>query len=248
MHLFNNLYFCTTIASTIIGDGTFLTRFGLNNMDANTANLSGSVWMSGFCLAGIPIIIMGLWGVFQRIEALVRFYFWYMLLCIVLDLGAIVQTLVLHGPCESIPSLAEGAGQAYACGIARIADAAMVLVLFGVQFYLIHIVWSFCEDLQDNGAIDIGDLGKDWRGQPLSKAELWRKTHHSHQAFHDSNAQDAMYGAIATSNEWKIYDTGIFGGSEQQMYENVACSGLGCEKIFKISKDHEMRYPPPHVV
>lgn len=242
MHLMNNFYFCSTIAISIIGGGTFLGSESLSRLDVETANLSKNVAISGFCLVGIPIIFMALWGVFQRVETLVRLYFWYILASFLLDLGFIIQYFVVQNPCDSLPSRFQASGQAFTCGVARIVDGTLIALLIGIQVYFIFIVWSFCEDLAENGGIDFSDLGKDWQGKQLSPADLQRKMYHQH-SFAEEN--DSIYGTLATTSEWKTYQSGLFGFTPQQTYDYAVSSGLGGQKIFKVSDRHEMRYPPP---
>lgn len=248
MHLMNNVYFCVTVAFSIIGgpDVTFLTRHGLRQIDLETANLTKNVFISGFCLVGIPIIFMGLWGAFQRAETLVRLYLWYMLVSFLLDIGFIIQNFVIQGPCMSLPSVIQGAGQAFSCGVARGVNGTLIAVMLGIQIYFIFIVWSFCEDLAECGMMEIGDLGKDWTGTKLSKADLRRKMYHQHPSFGgsvDKDGNDGKYGALATY-EWKQYAGGLF-GNPHPTYDYYGTQGLGCQKIFRKSDYHEMQYPPP---
>lgn len=241
MHFMNNVYFIANATTTILmGGGTQY----VPGSNPETSNLAKMTAIAGFCLAGLPVIVMGLWGAFQRIETLVRLYFWYMLLSFLVDLGFIVEYFIIQGPCDSLPTLVQGSGQAFSCGIARGVNGTLVTVLLGVQAYFIFIVWSYCEDLQENGAIDIADLGKDWTGKPLSKAEINRRMYHSHPSFDKSgdSKEDGMYGSVAGPD--KTWEAQIFGDYQQQVYNSAASQGLGCERIFR-GRYHEMRYPPP---
>lgn len=140
------------------------------------AQLCQQVFSAMLYLSGLPIIVLAFWGVIQRIESLVRCYFWYGLVCVAIDMWFVVNIFILGDPCKNMPSfLAEReTGQAAVCGMFRMLNFIVVCTLIALQIYMIYIVWSHCEDLAEGGGADLADLTRDAWGRPLD-AEAIRK-------------------------------------------------------------------------
>lgn len=230
------------------------------------------LFYTAYALAGLPLILMALWGTIQKVETLVRVYFWYCALSIFIDMAYFVNDLLLSGPCQNLPSMLQAQGQAFACGFARVANASVVLILLGMQCYLLHVVWSHCEDLAEAGGLEIADLCRDVLGRPLTAEalrELVRRENMSHQ-WRGGDAEDA-YASFTPGNHgsslccWCINCDAIasemvcchglfaqlgFGFSDSALessalYTEAATSGLGkSSKIFH-NGFHQMQYPPP---
>jgi hypothetical protein len=172
--------------------------------------------VTGYSLAGLPIIALGLYGVLQRIEVHVRFYFYYMIMTMGLDLLYVLATFVLMFGCGG---LITGEGAAFACGASRATGFAFLFGSVVVQFYCLFFVWSFCEDLAEGGhAKSIGDLNY---YSDVAKAK---------------RLQNDPYAAILGLSEQ-------VSGEYGSVYEAAATSGLGgSSKIF--GNTHEISYPP----
>jgi len=228
LQLFSNVYYIATTAAMIIGGG------GGGSMTSEP-DLTKEVALTAFCLAGLPIIIMAFWGVFQRIETLIRIYYWYQLISIAINLYFVFEELIFSGPCESVKTNVQGSGQAAACGMARGMNTIIVAFTVGIESYFVFIVWSYCEDLSEGGSADIGDLAKDSLGRPISKAAMQKRR----MAEDPYTSMQGLYGNDGGNG-------GLFGlpGEYGTVYSAAAADGVGGGKhIF--GNFHEMKYPPP---
>merc|ERR1740138_1479039 len=86
-----------------------------------------------------------------------------------MDTLYLVDLFVFKDACVHIKMAAvANNGKAFACGIARaMSGGAAVVATIGV-FYMLWIVWSYCEDVESHGHINIlGDL----LGGPIKMGE-----------------------------------------------------------------------------
>lgn len=105
-------------------------------------------------LIGIPIIALGLFGVYNRLEPQVRTYLYYLVLCVAIDLYYIVDMFILRDSCVHVKLINHmRGGRAFACGIAQsISNVSGVVMVLG-SLYMIYIVWSWCEEAE-GGHVD----------------------------------------------------------------------------------------------
>lgn len=113
-------------------------------------SMTTQVMTAAWCLAGIPIVIVAIWGVFHRIEPFVRFYFCYMVSSILIDLGFLINLLVVQDSCASLSNVSPH-GRAFACMIARSTNLGVLLGIMVSSLYALYIVWSYLQDLTDGG-------------------------------------------------------------------------------------------------
>lgn len=112
-----------------------------------------------FALAGIPIILVGLWGLRNGVEACLRCYLFYMILCFIIDLVYASDKFVLHHTCDELQKAGGQTGSAWACGMGRVFDITSFFLMMVIPAYLIHIVHSYCEDMKEGGSgPDLSDL------------------------------------------------------------------------------------------
>mmetsp|Transcript_122003 Transcript_122003/g.191431 ORF Transcript_122003/g.191431 Transcript_122003/m.191431 type:complete len:180 (-) Transcript_122003:62-601(-) len=105
-----------------------------------------------FALAGLPIIILAFHGVTYRNEALVRMYLFYLWLSLAIVLCLLAVELLTGGlSCQSMPKVFQVNAEAWACGTIRYLNLGMVTLVIIVGLYFQHVVWSFCEELAENG-------------------------------------------------------------------------------------------------
>eukprot|EP00930_Biecheleria_cincta_P025818 TRINITY_DN18316_c0_g3_i1.p1 TRINITY_DN18316_c0_g3~~TRINITY_DN18316_c0_g3_i1.p1 ORF type:complete len:262 (-),score=36.91 TRINITY_DN18316_c0_g3_i1:147-932(-) len=111
-------------------------------------------------LIGIPIIALGLFGVYNRLEPQVRTYFYYLAVCVAIDLYYIVEMFILRDSCVHVKLINHmRGGRAFACGVAQsISNVSAVVMVLG-SLYMLYIVWSWCE------AAEVGHI--DWALQSL---------------------------------------------------------------------------------
>lgn len=137
-HLVLSLYYTAYAVSRIISDdGSFFEPSQI--MDTLMS------------LIGIPIIALGLYGVYNRLESQVRVYLYYLALCVCIDLFYIVDMFLLRDSCVHIKLLNQmRGGRAFACGIAQSISNASAAVLVLAALYMIYVVWSWCEEVECN--------------------------------------------------------------------------------------------------
>lgn len=204
------------------------------------------VGIAFFALAGLPLILLALCGVRYKVESLVRLYWLYMVLSFFVDMGVVTKKLLFSG-CQHVPTALEEQGHAFACGLTRDFDYTLVVLLTGIQLYMIFIVWSHCEDLGEGGVgPELGDLvgtAGPKKGQDFS-------TSYGASAYGsgDANVQDLTYGDMEAMMQTHAVGSrssttfGVFGS----IYDEAFSSGLGGSRpIFYKSQFHEVQYPPP---
>merc|ERR550532_3031715 len=103
--------------------------------------------MAGFAFAGLPLILLALWAVYNRAEAPIRLYWFYMVAGFLIDMAIIVDVFIINGPCKHISNIFSESGMAFACGAARMGHAFAIVTFTSISIYLIFIVLSYCEDL-----------------------------------------------------------------------------------------------------
>merc|ERR1740121_1006463 len=175
------------------------------------------VW-TGYFLAGIPIILGALYATFTRSEALVWIYFYYQVLTAILVTIVLVQVFLETGACGGFSEIFR-VGSAFACGIARASNYLIVILSESVQFYAIHVVWSYLEDMVVSGP-ELSDLLVD-------EASLFQKRKHD-----DPLMNMVGFAEYQNGDYGSIYDLSVDGGVG------------GGSRIFNGSK-HELQYPPP---
>jgi hypothetical protein len=232
-------------------------------MNYTATDMIKSVLLSGYALAGIPIILMAFWGAIQRVETLVRVYCWFVALSILVDLVWIASNLMVD-PCSKMPAELGNLGAAYMCGAARVFDSVLMFAAVGVQMYLLHVVWSYCEDLAETGGWEIGDLGRDVLGRPISQMALRRKNMEESDPYitlpghHDGQQQEGLrtccpcFGAALEQLGCDMFCGGLiamtgFGTNPEysSTYSNFS-SGVGTSVRLFDGRFHELQYPPPH--
>jgi len=112
---------------------------------------------AGFGLAGLPIILVAMWGVRTKNEVPVRFYGYFLLFCFVVDLVVSVLDLVVYSPCGISPSQSK-AGTSFSCGASRIVNSSSFGLMFFISMYLIFIIFSYAEELSLGAGPDLSDL------------------------------------------------------------------------------------------
>mmetsp|Transcript_66693 Transcript_66693/g.210986 ORF Transcript_66693/g.210986 Transcript_66693/m.210986 type:complete len:242 (-) Transcript_66693:25-750(-) len=121
--------------------------FESHTLALSSSSLAAQTVLAMYCLAGLPLIFGGLWGVYNKAEAPLRLFFYYFAVSLVLDLAFIVDSLIIQNPCLKLAGLIQRRGQAFACGAARGMNLFATFTMLGISFYLAFIVLSYCEDL-----------------------------------------------------------------------------------------------------
>lgn len=181
-HLVLSLYSVATAIERILsGDGAF-----------DAWQIFETVWS----MLGVPLVAAGLWGVYHRLEPHVRLYLDYLTISVAIDLYQTLDLFLMRDSCVNI-KLAPGAqgGRAFACGVARSISMTSVVVLVAVSFYLIYVVWSWCEEVDGSAAAyALTDLLAMADGKrPPSVTEFLRK-----EAAKDLEAAESSVKSIAS--------------------------------------------------
>lgn len=173
-----------------------------------------------YAMGGIPIIVMAFNGVRYRNEAQVRMYLYYLWITIVIMLVLIIKEFIISGPCEHLPGVFSKGGEAWACGIARYINIAIIVGSVAILAYFQHVVYSFTEDIAEcGGGPELADL-------TLNK-DFYRKSASAH----------SMYSTIEGMAE--AGEKGVGGWNSSSNPDGFA-SGA---PIFGGTR-HEMNYPP----
>eukprot|EP00928_Gymnodinium_smaydae_P070086 TRINITY_DN54022_c0_g1_i1.p1 TRINITY_DN54022_c0_g1~~TRINITY_DN54022_c0_g1_i1.p1 ORF type:complete len:269 (-),score=59.59 TRINITY_DN54022_c0_g1_i1:81-887(-) len=236
-HFLSNLYEVAKTAAMLSGTPAFGAGPSFNSLPYQVA-------AAAFCLAGLPLILLGMWGAFRRVESLLRVYLYYEIISVLIIVWLCLQETVLSSPCDHMPTVLQAQGSAAACGIMRGANSTAAVMFTGLEIYLVFIVWSYCEDLAEAGA-DIADLSKDIFGKPLSQRTLEKRRM-------ESDSMTAMFG-VEGSPDVRMGDNFVTRtlnflccGAFADPYATSAYnSGLEPTNPLFGYTYHEMQYPPP---
>lgn len=215
-HLLQNLWFISQAAGKMI--------FGYEHALGLSANRMYECIVAGFCLAGIPLILITYVGVAKRIEATVRLYFLYLTLCVAFDTAYCFRRFVLQSSCNYLPAELKLHGSAFACGVLRGTDTITIVSLCLIQGYLMFVVWSYCEDLAMGGS-----------GTGLQELHL-HKQHLQTKIIHEQDAYNR--GIILAQQEVDDLVESGYGAIEESM------SGFGGSERILGGRYHDMQYPP----
>lgn len=142
LNLVQNVFYIVTATSNVI---LKIPTIGF------ATSLTAQTFTAAFCLLGLPFIFSGFWGVWCRLENHIRMYLYYMFISFGLDMTSLLQALLLEDVCDSMPTILQKHGSAFACGAMRIGAVVLVIQVVCIQAYAIYIVWSLCEDLKAGG-------------------------------------------------------------------------------------------------
>eukprot|EP00747_Dinoflagellata_sp_TGD_P164178 gnl/TRDRNA2_/TRDRNA2_183731_c0_seq1.p1 gnl/TRDRNA2_/TRDRNA2_183731_c0~~gnl/TRDRNA2_/TRDRNA2_183731_c0_seq1.p1 ORF type:complete len:244 (+),score=19.59 gnl/TRDRNA2_/TRDRNA2_183731_c0_seq1:61-732(+) len=110
------------------------------------------IYTAGWCLAGIPLILLALHGTYRRMAMHVRLFLWYMMVSFVIDFAYVVHFFMIKDACDNLPNTVPNSGRAFACGIARSMSGGVVMLVTILHLYAIYIVWSFIQDITAGGS------------------------------------------------------------------------------------------------
>merc|ERR1719356_272777 len=158
----------------------------------------------------------------------------------IVDICVIFRQLVLHGPCEMLPTIGMQNGRAFACGAARMANFIVIASLLTLQGYVLFVVASYCEDLAAGGGLDLSDLKEAVRGRSVITKH---PSHHSNYGIMGDYLHSYQPGDWWAENVGSLSHAGATTHCDK-LYSGCTLSGLGGSRpIF--GKEHVMAYPPP---
>eukprot|EP00933_Yihiella_yeosuensis_P028881 TRINITY_DN22661_c0_g1_i1.p1 TRINITY_DN22661_c0_g1~~TRINITY_DN22661_c0_g1_i1.p1 ORF type:complete len:255 (-),score=25.78 TRINITY_DN22661_c0_g1_i1:133-897(-) len=169
IHFVLCLYTCSTAVNTVVEGGK---NSGLAVASFGVSEVFNAIWS----LLGVPTILVALWGTFNRLEPHVRLYYYYFYGSCIIDLYYIVDMLIFKDSCVHLKLLVDArGGKAFACGVARGISGATSVTLMVFLFYMLYVLWSFCEELTGRRESDaLADLLMMAEGRkPLKRDSSW---------------------------------------------------------------------------
>mmetsp|Transcript_57696 Transcript_57696/g.160801 ORF Transcript_57696/g.160801 Transcript_57696/m.160801 type:complete len:229 (-) Transcript_57696:29-715(-) len=185
-----HLCVCVYTCSSAIGNVIF------ESPNVGYATSTGNLVFSAvWSLVGIPLVLLGLWGVYHRQEPNVRIYFYYLVASLAIDTWQMVDLFLMRDACVRLELASQlHEGRAFACGVARGISMTAFVILTAAVAYLTYVVWSYCEDLASGGIADvIGELLASVDGVSGTKGPSGYSNNQGDEAY------DADYRAIERS-------------------------------------------------
>uniref|UniRef100_A0A7S0BCS5 Uncharacterized protein n=1 Tax=Pyrodinium bahamense TaxID=73915 RepID=A0A7S0BCS5_9DINO len=186
--LVNTLFVIAVIYHVIYLDKSF--SFTGGNLPVETS-------VAGFMLAGAPFIAAGFLGVFTKTEALVRTYWYYLVLLYVIILIWTVHSFAIPMcmGCPHTSALSKfGVGSSFTCGIVRIINVICTIVFVAIPLDLVLIVLSHADHLAFELPIDLSAIRTTRNMNSFTKP--WLDRHHRVQVEgHLFKFTSASYGS-----------------------------------------------------
>lgn len=146
-HLVASIY---TLACAIANLTLQMPTYGYAS--SSSQQLVTAVW----AMTGIPIILVGLWGVYHGLEPHVRIYFYFFGVTVIFDTVYMLVWLLDTDSCMYLKlEIWLNSGKALACGVARSSTMAVFLTVTFMAIYAAYILWSWCEDMVTGGTASV---------------------------------------------------------------------------------------------
>mmetsp|Transcript_89469 Transcript_89469/g.208361 ORF Transcript_89469/g.208361 Transcript_89469/m.208361 type:complete len:237 (-) Transcript_89469:72-782(-) len=115
---------------------------------------SGKLLVAACALLGVPIVFAGFMGIINRHEKLVRFFLYYMVVCLVVYALYVAGILMDYLPCndDGAKDVQDPSGHNAPCGSARGLEIAGLALCAGIHLCMVHPFYSFCEELKSEAA------------------------------------------------------------------------------------------------
>uniref|UniRef100_A0A7S1RWG3 Uncharacterized protein n=1 Tax=Alexandrium catenella TaxID=2925 RepID=A0A7S1RWG3_ALECA len=120
---------------------------------------SMEILVAAIALLGVPVVFAGFMGILNRNEKLVRFYMYYLMVCLVIYAAYVVEMLFEFIPCNERKTRdrSEQQGKEGPCGHMRGLEISGLALAAGIHFLMAHPLYSFCEELK----VEAGSTDKD---------------------------------------------------------------------------------------
>lgn len=171
-------------------------------------------------MMGIPFVLAGVFGVWQKNEAHVRLYLYYCMVSWVLDILGGLLVVYIYDPCTILPSaMTHRKGGSQICGYVRLLVYGTIFLFGTISLYLIFVVWSYCEMLKIGGT-----------GSGLPDLVAWRKYKEARKGYSSAGIFGA--GPPSLTPETPV------------VYGSMATFTMGGgSKVFS-GRYHDTSYPP----
>jgi len=138
------------IMNVILGEPTVGAKTPL------AAQTAGAAWS----LLGVPFILCGFFGLYNKQGQNMRLYFYYLVVSFALDICFAIGFFVTTDFCAAMPEAVMKHGFAFACGFMRLQAIGSMLLIIAVLTYCMFTVQSYCEELEGAGS-NLGNLLSD---------------------------------------------------------------------------------------
>lgn len=226
LHVVINLFVLVAIASDLIGGESTFAIWYENDMTV-------ALFLAGFLLCGIPVILAAFYGTFLKSESLVRVYWYYAVVSYIILCVVVVRDFVISGPCETVPVLVNGMGTAVTCGVFRIVNALAIVGMIVVPLYFLFVVLSYCDNLA------FGISGPGLHDLAAGSDHFYRPW--LYQRPHDDQVR--QYVANVHHSQVNGYGDPQRGGGYGAVYEEAASQGLGGSQPIFSRGFHDLTYP-----
>mmetsp|Transcript_68075 Transcript_68075/g.122681 ORF Transcript_68075/g.122681 Transcript_68075/m.122681 type:complete len:258 (-) Transcript_68075:17-790(-) len=213
-------------------------QYSLSVAEVGPGQIFNAIWST----LGVPLIMVALWGAYHRLEPHVRFYLYYLAICVVIDIVCIIDLFLVQDSCVHLKlAVAARGSKAFACGVARGISGATAAVSVVAVLYMVYIIWSFCEDLDDSSAsmalsdlLALADGRKPRRQQSISgyQSDILGSTIDATKSIGSGAA--IVYGSVTGQNRFSEAANLMVG--EFSRFEDMA------EGDMRESKDRHHRY------
>lgn len=115
-----------------------------------TTKYSSRLAVASYACFGLPIIVIGLWGIIKKAEKPVRFYLNYSMLSLVVNFAYTLDAIVHFVPCATgnDDSTLAKATSVFECGHPRGLMLLVLSFIIGIHAAMLYPVYSYCEDLK----------------------------------------------------------------------------------------------------
>merc|ERR1719261_777459 len=78
------------------------------------------IFSAYWSLIGIPLCLLGLWGLYHKLESHVRIYLYYLIVSLIIDTCYMIDLFLMRDACVRLQLVSQlSSGKAFACGVAR---------------------------------------------------------------------------------------------------------------------------------
>lgn len=190
LHLIYNAFYVSITAGYIILHAPVLDVPPGPSTSEN--DLTSQSFIAVWCLAGLPLIITGLWALSVRHDIILRIYMVYLACTLAMDIVYMWKFVLENDACHHLPENLRFHGFAFACGATRLFVFGFASILTVIETYAIFAVWSHCEALTYDGVNNLAFF--DLRAG--AKEALWRqdKEHYGGILGYSENHRSDYYG------------------------------------------------------
>uniref|UniRef100_A0A0G4FW73 Uncharacterized protein n=1 Tax=Chromera velia CCMP2878 TaxID=1169474 RepID=A0A0G4FW73_9ALVE len=138
-----NMCICIVLVATIPEYDSSTTVFAI------TVTPSMRLIQAAWALAGIPVIIAGVWGAAYAISSHVEVYLWYLVIGLVVQIATSVYAMVFGNLCSGMPIEFVNQAQNVVCGGASLLVILWLFLIIAIWGGAAFVVWSCVQVIQE---------------------------------------------------------------------------------------------------